>query len=155
MNVWRRVNWGNIKQFVTFNLVGLLNTVVDIVIFSLFIILGVPVAIAQIFGYGAGMISSYVGNSRFTFSKATVSAYDHANKKDVNHRKTRIWRFISWNGLMLLVTTLLIIVCTDYFYLPIAIAKAVTTVIVVLINFWGSKYWVFVSVNKQMIREEE
>ena len=55
------------KQLTTFAAIGVLNTTVDVTIYTLLIWLTAPLLLAVIISTTAGMISSYVLNRRFTF----------------------------------------------------------------------------------------
>lgn len=55
------------KQLTTFAVIGILNTAIDITIYTLLIWLTVPLLLAIIMSTTAGMICSYLLNRRFTF----------------------------------------------------------------------------------------
>jgi gtrA-like protein len=55
------------KQLITFALIGVLNTAVDITIYTLLIWLTVPLLLAVIISTTTGMVCSYVLNRQFTF----------------------------------------------------------------------------------------
>ena len=55
------------KQLTTFAAIGVLNTAVDVTIYTLLIWLTVPLLLAIIISTTAGMVCSYVLNRRFTF----------------------------------------------------------------------------------------
>ena len=54
-------------QFLKFNVVGIANTAVDLLIYTLLTALGLNMYIAQAVGYVCGMVNSYIWNSRWTF----------------------------------------------------------------------------------------
>ncbi len=135
------------KQFIKFNLVGLLNTAIDIAVFSLLAAWAVPVVLAQICGYAAGMTSSYVLNSKFTFKPAPQTAdikarYDSEDRVAIRRDKRGI-RFLIWNLIMLLLSACLIAVLVQWLQMQTAIAKAIVTAAVLAVNFAGMKQWVF------------
>ena len=55
------------KQLTTFAAIGVLNTAVDVTIYTLLIWLTAPLLLAIIISTTAGMVCSYVLNRRFTF----------------------------------------------------------------------------------------
>ncbi|MCU6710435.1 GtrA family protein [Paenibacillus sp. J5C_2022] len=126
---------GGIKQFISFCAIGLLNTAVDFVVFVILVWLSVHYAAAQAIAYLAGMVCSYVMNSAFTFRSET----------DVPRRESlfRKLRFVVWNVLMLGASVGLIAIATDVAGWPQLWSKAGVTGIIVAINFYGSKRWVF------------
>lgn len=124
-------------QFFRFNLVGLLNTAIDFVLFTLFIWLGVYYLLAQILAYGAGMANSFLLNNRYTFNQGQAAV------PGMNEWKKRL-RFAAWNGIVLGISLLLLAVITKLFSMDEVLAKAVVTAVTVGINFYGSRKWVFV-----------
>jgi putative flippase GtrA len=126
-------------QFLTFNAVGLLNTAIDIVLFALLVWLGIHFAIAQVISYGAGMVNSYILNSKFTFGGETGGTA-------VSHKPGRLQkliRFVVWNGVILAVSILLLALLTKLAGMEELYAKLIATAVTVVINFFGSKRWVF------------
>ena len=55
------------KQLTTFAAIGVLNTAVDVTIYTLLIWLTAPLLLAIIISTTAGMVCSYILNRRFTF----------------------------------------------------------------------------------------
>lgn len=131
-----------ISQFIAFNIVGLLNTAVDFLLFTILIWLGTYYLLAQVIAYSAGMINSYVLNSRYTFSKGDRLV---TRRQQLGMRV----RFIAWNGILLGITLLLLAVLTEWWRMNEVIAKLIVTAVSVLLNFYGSRKWVFASVGSQ------
>ncbi|KRE43277.1 GtrA family protein [Paenibacillus sp. Soil522] len=131
-----------IAQFIAFNIVGLLNTAVDFLLFTLLIWLGTYYLLAQVIAYGAGMINSFVLNSRYTFGKG-----DRLTKR--RQQLGISVRFIAWNGILLGITLLLLAVLTEWWRINEVIAKLIVTAVTVLLNFYGSRRWVFASGGSQ------
>ena len=67
-----------IVQLVKYNIVGVINTLVDFLVYQLLTYLGMKYAIAQCISYSCGILNSYFFNSRWTF------------KRDSGRRKKRI-----------------------------------------------------------------
>lgn len=129
---WRKI----IVQFIAFNIVGLLNTAVDFLMFTLFIWLGTYYLFAQVIAYSVGMVNSFMLNSRFTFGRG-----DRPVSKP--QRLSMSVRFIAWNGILLGITLLLLAALTQLWGMNEFIAKLIVTAVTVLLNFYGSKKWVF------------
>jgi len=127
-------------QFILFNMIGLLNTAIDIAVFSLLQAFSVHAIIAQAAGYMAGMLNSYLLNSRITFRQ-------QSSQMDQKHMGARKVRFIVWNASMLLLSVLLMAVAVEWLQMNIVIAKVVVTLSVLFINFYGNKRWVFEKQN--------
>jgi putative flippase GtrA len=119
------------RQFVKFNLVGLLNTAIDVAVFALLTWLGVFYILAQCISYGLGMVNSYTLNKYWTF----------AQKGRLEPKQ--ILRFTVLNLGSLLLSIGLLALLKDHLALNVLIAKLITTVGTTLINFVGNKLWVF------------
>jgi len=139
---FKKSSKGLIAQFVKFNLVGLLNTFIDFAIFTILIWFGAYYMFAQVIAYGAGMINSYVLNSRYTFNKK-----ENASPKP--QQLNRSMRFIVWNGILLGITLLLLMVFNEWWGLNEVVSKLFVTVVTVVLNFYGSKKWVFAAKGPQ------
>lgn len=137
---WRKTG----LQFILFNMVGLLNTAIDVAVFSLLLAFSVHASAAQAIGYMAGMLNSYLLNSRFTFKQQS----QHLTSL---HKGARRIRFIIWNLSMLLLSVVLMAIAIEWLHMNAAIAKIGVTLSVLFINFYGNKRWVFI---KQPIAEE-
>jgi len=127
-----------VAQFLKFNMIGLLNTAIDFAVFAVLIWAGVYYVIAQLLSYAAGMLNSYIWNSKFTFG-------DTRERLDRKASLGRMVRFAVWNGIMLGLSILLLAAFAELTAIGEIYAKAVVTVIIVAINFYGSKRFVFKS----------
>ncbi|OBA07704.1 sugar translocase [Paenibacillus polymyxa] len=118
---------------IRFGIVGLVNTGVDYIIFMLLAWAGVQVVVAQIISYSCGTANSYILNSRWTFSKQQAN----------NTNKGRLLKFIVINLIVLGITSLLLQVLHTETELPLALSKLIATAAGMIINYIGSRYWVF------------
>jgi putative flippase GtrA len=119
------------RQFIKFNLVGLLNTALDFAVFTLLSWLGVYYIIAQCISYGVGMLNSYTLNKYWTF----------AQKGQLEPKQAL--RFTVLNLGSLIISLGLLALFKDQLELKLIWAKLLTTVATTLVNFVGSKLWVF------------
>lgn len=122
-----------LKQFAAFCAIGVLNTAIDMIVFALMIWIGVHYAAAQAAAYLAGMTNSYLMNSAITF---------RGQRADVDPIRRKV-RFAVWNAMMLTLSIGLIAVAKEAAGLSELAAKAVVTALIVALNFYGSKKWVF------------
>ncbi|HOW52247.1 MAG TPA: GtrA family protein [bacterium] len=60
------------KEFGKFLAVGLINTALTLLIIFVLLWLGTPLLIANISGYGAGFVNSFIWNRRWTFRSTGV-----------------------------------------------------------------------------------
>ncbi|AIQ39190.1 GtrA family protein [Paenibacillus sp. FSL R7-0297] len=123
-------------QFLKFNAVGLLNTLVDFAVFTLLHSLGMINTPAQIISYSAGTANSFFWNKKVTFRDRDIG-----NKEGFD--RMQLVRFIVLNLLVLVISVLLIHILTDSLGIQVLIAKVLVTFVTVIINFFGSRKWVF------------
>ncbi|MNI63508.1 GtrA-like protein [compost metagenome] len=124
-------------QFVKFNIVGLLNTLVDMAVFALLNgVLGLFYIGAQIISYSAGTANSFILNSKITFK-------DRQRSKEEGFDHMQLIRFVVLNLVVLGISLLLMSLLIDRFGLQELVAKVLVTFVTVIINFFGSRKWVF------------
>ena len=120
------------RRVIAFGLVGVMNTLVDYVVFVLLTVLSqLPVGVCQAIGYSAGIVNSFVMNKQIAFKKGTTTDL-----------KTQIVRFIVVNGVSLLFSVLAI----DWIVslgVNEQLAKLPVTAATMVINYLGYKLFVF------------
>ncbi|MGV6937620.1 GtrA family protein [Paenibacillus sp. CMM36] len=124
---------------IRFGIVGLVNTGVDYIIFMLLAWAGIPVIVAQIISYSCGTANSYILNSKWTFNKQLSN----------NTNKGQLPKFIVINLIVLGITSLLLQVLHTGTELPLALGKLIATAVGMIINYIGSRYWVFGSPSRK------
>lgn len=65
-------------RIAAFSLVGVANTVVGVSVIAIAHVLGASPVLANVFGYGAGLVVSFSLNSRITFQRRIVDRYAFA-----------------------------------------------------------------------------
>lgn len=121
------------KQILKFNLVGVLNTLVDFGLFTLLYFLGNDYLAAQFVSYIGGTANSYVFNKYWTF--------EHRGGNPVN--KKEMIRFLAINACSLGTSLLLLYLFHDILSLPVLFSKVLATGMTLILNFAGYKLWVF------------
>lgn len=129
------------KQFLLFNLVGLMNTAVEFIVFSLLVWLGAHYMAAQIASYASGMANSYMMNSWFTFKKQPVLVSSAGSVKKFD--KGRALRFVVLNLAVLGLSLPLLYLLKEQWGMNALLAKLLVTGATMVVNFIGSKRWVF------------
>ena len=61
--------WDMIVKFIKFNIVGVMNTALDLGIFALLTWMGIGEGLAKTVSYSCGVLNSYFWNSRWTFKQ--------------------------------------------------------------------------------------
>jgi putative flippase GtrA len=121
----------DLSQAVRFCVVGAGNTAVDLAIFFLLTLAGVPYLLAQVLSYCLGMINSFIINRKWTFRVA---------------RKTHILdivKFIMLNGFSLGVSLGTLFIMYKMSHTQLWWSKFLATGCGVWVNFLGSRLWVF------------
>lgn len=122
----------NAVQFVKFNLVGVLNTIVDFVIYSLFCMMGVHYLLSQVISYCFGVGNSYLLNSLWTFGR------------ERKHTLNEFGRFLLVNLVSLCVSLGMLWLCHNPFGIENdLLCKVIATPVSLLVNFTGNKLFVF------------
>lgn len=127
-------------QFVRFNIVGILNTIIDWGFFAIFNqVLLVSYLPAKIISYSCGLINSYICNALWTF---------RAKK---NRNLKQIFLFIGVNLVALGVSLLVLYVCNEFFNMKNNfISNLIATPFSIVINFLGNKMLVFPKNDESM-----
>ncbi|MBP3347833.1 MAG: GtrA family protein [Clostridia bacterium] len=124
-------------KLIKFALVGGMNTLIDwLVYFILTKFVAITPWIASTIAYCCGIASSYFGNKHFTFKAK--------NKTSV----LEVVKFLVVNALSLGASTGVVALCTEVFLWNPYVAKVLSTGISMLINYLGSRFFVFVTDKK-------
>jgi putative flippase GtrA len=128
-------------RVIKFGAVGCVNTAVDFLVFTLVSeMLRLSPGVAQVVGYGSGILCSFVLNHCFTFSDA--------KKEDAAGQARRFGRFIVVNAVTLAVSAGLMELSVR-FGIWKYLAKLGVTGVTMVLNYFGYKILVF------KIREDE
>lgn len=124
-------NRQSLVQFIKFNLVGVLNTLVDFALFTLLIYVGMHYLAAQCIAYAGGVTNSYLCNKKWTFSNGSRTT------------AAQIARFAAVNGVSFALSLVLLYLLGERFGVHPLAAKVGVTAITMIVNFTGTKLWVF------------
>lgn len=105
---------GRFKKVSRFSIVGVLNTIIDFTVFTVFnSLFGLNYAISQIAGYSFGILNSFIFNKNWTFERKKAS------KKTVHE----LLKFILVNIFSLIITIISMRVFIDNFNFNVYAAK--------------------------------
>ena len=122
----------NARSLVLFSLVGLANTLIDyLVFFLLYHWFHDYYQAVQVVSYSCGMVNSYLLNKYWTFQKKNVPG------------RAEILKFIMVNALALSVASISLYVVSQNFSSNMFICKTIATGMSLVVNYVGSKFWVF------------
>lgn len=140
----------NLVQFIKFGLVGVMNTGVDFLVFALLTWLGMQYLLAQVFSYSAGTLNSYMVNKLWTFGggrgapgKAATPPGSPGTPGAARSDKGEFVRFAVVNVFTLLLSIVLLYTLKTGLQVDPLIAKIGVTAVTVVVNYIGSKLWVF------------
>lgn len=120
-----------INKFIKFGLVGVLNTLINWIIFALLNFAGVYYIIANVIAYAIATANSYIWNSKWVFK------YNGKDKKETTVR------FVILNLVGLALNTAILYFLVDILLFNKLVGLVITTAIVMVINYLLNKIWVF------------
>jgi putative flippase GtrA len=123
-------------QLVKFHVVGVLNTAVDFAVFTLLTLLSLNVFIAQCLSYSVGIANSYLFHNYWTFANKD-------GRIGNNPRGSQVIRFVLLNLMSLSIALLLLKGIHEVLGINVLLSKVVVTFFTTILNFIGSKKWVF------------
>ncbi|MCY9017006.1 GtrA family protein [Priestia megaterium] len=126
-------------SFIKFALVGVVNTLIDFVVYALLTTIGVNYILAQWISYSAGILNSYVMNRKWTFERKEKSS------------KREVILFVIVNLITLSLTSFLLTVLYNKWGIPLLISKLLITIASVGINFIGTELFVFTTKKERGI----
>ncbi|HWQ57709.1 MAG TPA: GtrA family protein [Clostridia bacterium] len=130
-------------QFIKFNIVGVLNTLVDIGVYALLTMLGLNQYVAQVISYTCGVLNSYLFNTLWTF------------RREKRRTAREFIAFLCVNLVSLGVSLGIIYVAEHYLHVEgKLLQKLIATPVAMLVNFAGNKLFVFNKTNPECVPEE-
>ena len=127
MNAWL---WGTLRQFARFGVVGVVNVIINAVVYVALVALGVHYIIASICGSTLGVLNSFVMSKFFVFRVEGDGMSQFFKTIGVY----AVQFAVSWAGLIILVE---LVGLNPY------LAYAANIVIVTVVSFFGLKLFAF------------
>lgn len=118
-------------SLIKFALVGVVNTLIDFIIYALLTHVNLNYITAQCISYSAGVLNSYMMNRSWTFNQKGKGS------------KHEFFTFIGVNLITLVMTTFLLTVFYNWLGLSLIVSKLLVTGMSVGINYIGTKTFVF------------
>ena len=114
-----------------FLLVGILNAVIGLgIIYSTYNLLGLNYKLANVLGYGCGIVNSFIWNRRWTF-------------RSKKNPKPQILLFFLMFGVSYGLNLGATVICVEVIGIPPNIAQLVGIFFYTISNFFGNKYVTF------------
>ncbi|MDF2881204.1 MAG: GtrA family protein [Clostridiaceae bacterium] len=125
---------GKLKHISRFGVVGVLNTIIDFLAFTICNgLIGINYISSQVAGYSFGVTNSFILNKKWTFHDKS------SNKKTFRE----LIQFIVVNLISLGITLIAMNFLVKNLRLNIYLSKVIVTLIAQITNFAGYKLWVF------------
>lgn len=121
-----------VKEFIKFSIVGALNTIVDFMVFSIFLyIFNFHYLVANIVAVAAASTNSYILNRRWTW-RSTDSRWHH-----------QVAKFLVVVVIGFFLNELILYFLVDHADVAPLVAKAIAVSVVLLVNFTANRWWTF------------
>jgi len=130
-----------IVQFIRFGIVGLSNTAISYIIYSVLVYVGLHYLVASIIAFIISVLNSFLWNNKYVFRKGDEQ------KRNIIHSLIKTYISYAFTGLV--IQNLLLFVFIDIFYLSKYIAPFFGLLITVPLNFFLNKLWAFKSVQSK------
>ena len=124
----------DIKQFIRFSAVGVVNTLVFYAVYLVMLWVGFFYVVAATAGTVSGIVNSYIMNKKFTFRA-------NSNPKDT-HLREKI-RFAAICLVQYLVNLAVIFACINFVGMSAELAGLPAVGIAIFVGFFGHKFWTF------------
>ncbi len=124
--------WDMFVKFIKFNIVGVMNTALDLGIFALLTWVGLGEGLAKTVSYSCGVLNSYFWNSRWTFKQ--------------EHKKSarEFLLFVLVNLVSYAVARIVLQGSLTWLHIENAnIRNLIATPVSVIVNFIGNRLFVF------------
>ncbi|SFW47578.1 GtrA family protein [Selenomonas ruminantium] len=123
----------NVRQFLGFCLVGILNNVIAYGVYILCIWMGIHYILANVCGFLISVLNSYYWNNKYVFYGA----------KGTSWWKKLFRTYVSYASTGIVLSNFLLIMWVEVLDVSTLIAPLITLVVTVPINFLLNKYWAF------------
>lgn len=134
----------NVMTPLKFGLVGVINTLVDVAVFSLlFYLIGMDKVLCQGAAYCAGVGNSYFMNREWTFK----------DQSDTNNIAAQFAKFITINLVTLGISIIALNLLCDVFGLQVPLAKLLVVGITMFSNYVGYKLLVFTNLKVKILQK--
>ncbi|MCL2674318.1 MAG: GtrA family protein [Defluviitaleaceae bacterium] len=124
----------DIKQFIRFSTVGVVNTLVFYAVYLAMLWVGFFYVAAATVGTIAGIANSYILNKRFTFRA-------NSNPKDMHVGEK--FRFTVVCVVQYLINLAVIFICISFVGLPAELAGLPAVGISMFVGYFGHRFWTF------------
>lgn len=119
-------------QFLKFGLVGVFNTVIGLLSYYMFLIMGFHYMIANVLSWLISVFNAFYWNNKYVF------------KNNLSWWRALIKTYISY-GLSFVFSAVLLFIFVEYVEISEVVAPIATLTLTIPVNFFMNKYWTFKS----------
>lgn len=129
------LNKEGLLQFIKFGIVGVSNTLISYVTYTICVFLGANYLIGNLVGFVVSVLNSFYWNNKYVFKSG--------------EGQTRSWlatllkTFTAYAGTGLVLSSLLLVLWIDILHIPELIAPLINLVVTIPLNFIINKFWAF------------
>lgn len=125
----------SLVQFVKFGIVGVSNTLISYVVYTVFVVAGAEYLIGNVFGFIISVLNSFYWNNKYVF------------KTEDGENRTWIYAllktFIAYAGTGLVLSSVLLVLWIDILHIHKLIAPIINLCVTIPLNFIINKFWAF------------
>lgn len=136
----RYLNKDSLIQFIKFGIVGVSNTMISYVTYTICVFLGANYLVGNLVGFVVSVLNSFYWNNKYVFKS--------------EEGQTRSWvaalmkTFAAYAGTGLVLSSGLLVLWIDILHIPELIAPLINLVVTVPLNFVINKFWAFRTKDK-------
>ena len=138
------MNKTGIYQFIKFGIVGVSNTLIAYIAYSICVYVGIHYLIANAIGFFISVLNAYYWSDRFVF------------KKGEGESRSALWTlaktYIAYGSTGLLLASILLCLYVDKLHISEYIAQLLVLVVTIPLNFIINKFWSF---KTKKVNEED
>lgn len=128
-------SWNSLIQFVKFCVVGLTNTIIGYVVYSICVYLGMHYLLANVVGFIVSVVNAFYWSNKYVFIKGSL---EYRNIY-VSFFKT----VLSYASTGIVLNSILLWLLIDRMHISEYVAPIIILIITVPTNFIMNKYWSF------------
>ncbi len=138
------MNSTGVYQFIKFGIVGVSNTLIAYIAYSICVYVGIHYLIANAIGFFISVLNAYYWSDRFVF------------KKGEGESRSALWTlaktYIAYGSTGLLLASILLCLYVDKLHISEYIAQLLVLVVTIPLNFIINKFWSF---KTKKVNEED
>ena len=138
------MNSTGVYQFIKFGIVGVSNTLIAYIAYSICVYVGIHYLIANAIGFFISVLNAYYWSDRFVF------------KKGGGESRSALWTlaktYIAYGSTGLLLASILLCLYVDKLHISEYIAQLLVLVVTIPLNFIINKFWSF---KTKKVNEED